>query len=81
MATPTTITFATSYRDFVTTLNKRVNEYFKTRNLSRHANPENGFGFMLKLDTETAYRFMIFASSDNTTVALRPMLVVTYENK
>lgn len=40
MATPKTITFATSYRDFATTLNKRVNEYFKTHHLSRHANAE-----------------------------------------
>jgi linoleoyl-CoA desaturase len=40
MATLKAITFATTYRDFTSTLNKRVNEYFKTRNLSRHANPE-----------------------------------------
>lgn len=40
MATPRTIRFATSYRDFATTLNIRVNEYFKKSNISRHANPE-----------------------------------------
>jgi len=40
MVTPKAITFATSYRDFAVTLNKRVNEHFKKRNISRHANPE-----------------------------------------
>jgi linoleoyl-CoA desaturase len=34
------ITFAPTNRDFASTLNKRVNEYFKTKNLSRHANAE-----------------------------------------
>src|SRR5687767_12121788 len=40
MVNPKAITFATTYRDFVGTLNKRVSEYFKDRNISRHANPE-----------------------------------------
>src|SRR5688500_4739786 len=35
-----TITFASTNRDFASTLNKRVNDYFKTKNLSRHANTE-----------------------------------------
>ena len=35
-----TITFASTNRDFASTLNKRVNDYFKTKNLSRHANAE-----------------------------------------
>lgn len=34
------LTFASRDRDFSTTLNKRVNEYFKNQNLSKHANPE-----------------------------------------
>jgi linoleoyl-CoA desaturase len=34
------LTFASRDRDFTTTLNKRVNEYFKNQNLSRHANQE-----------------------------------------
>lgn len=34
------ITFATTKRDFTTTLNKRVNEYFKLNNIDRHANRE-----------------------------------------
>lgn len=37
---PKTITFATSYRDFFSTLNMRVGEYFKTNNVSRYANGE-----------------------------------------
>jgi len=35
-----TITFANTSKDFSTTLNRRVNDYFKMHNLSRHANPE-----------------------------------------
>jgi linoleoyl-CoA desaturase len=35
-----TVTFATNHRDFSSTLNKRVNEYFKSNNVSRHANRE-----------------------------------------
>jgi linoleoyl-CoA desaturase len=34
------ITFAATNRDFSATLNKRVNEYFKNRKISRHANSE-----------------------------------------
>jgi linoleoyl-CoA desaturase len=40
MVSSKTITFATTHRDFTSTLNKRVNEYFKNNNLSRHANAE-----------------------------------------
>jgi len=34
------ITFGTSYKDFVATLNKRVANYFKTNNISKQANNE-----------------------------------------
>jgi linoleoyl-CoA desaturase len=34
------ITFAGTGRDFSTTLNKRVNEYFKNHNIARHGNTE-----------------------------------------
>jgi len=34
------ITFATSNRDFTTTLNKRVNDYFKVNGVAKHANSE-----------------------------------------
>ncbi|MCD9015173.1 fatty acid desaturase family protein [Parachryseolinea silvisoli] len=40
MATTRSLTFAATSRDFVTTLNKRVNDYFKTHDISRHANIE-----------------------------------------
>src|SRR5690348_13715008 len=40
MRTPGPIRFAASRADFFTTLNQRVNEYFKSRNISRHANAE-----------------------------------------
>lgn len=36
----TTLTFPSSQREFFATLNKRVNEYFKENNISRHANSE-----------------------------------------
>jgi linoleoyl-CoA desaturase len=36
----TTLRFANTQRDFVTTLNKRVNEYFKTNNVEKHGNRE-----------------------------------------
>jgi linoleoyl-CoA desaturase len=35
-----TLTFAVTHRDFSATLNKRVNEYFKSKKLSRYANAE-----------------------------------------
>jgi hypothetical protein len=41
-------------------------------------NPSTNFGFMLRQQTETIFRKMIFASSDNVTAALRPKLVVSY---
>jgi linoleoyl-CoA desaturase len=34
------VTFAATHRDFSSTLNQRVNEYFKVNNLSRYANTE-----------------------------------------
>jgi linoleoyl-CoA desaturase len=34
------ITFGVTNRDFTSTLNKRVNEYFRVNNISRHANAE-----------------------------------------
>lgn len=40
MVIPQAMKFATTYRDFVATLNKRVNDYFIRNNISRHANPE-----------------------------------------
>jgi len=39
-ATNKSITFGTSYKDFVATLNKRVGNYFKTNNISKQANSE-----------------------------------------
>jgi linoleoyl-CoA desaturase len=37
------ITFANSQRDFSATLNKRINDYFKTNQIDRHANAEMVF--------------------------------------
>ena len=33
-----TLTFANTHRDFISILNKRVNEHFKTNNISKHGN-------------------------------------------
>jgi linoleoyl-CoA desaturase len=38
MIKPNTLTFAKTGRDFTTTLNQRVNQYFKDNNISRHGN-------------------------------------------
>lgn len=40
MSRSITIKFSGGQRDFVTTLNKRVNEYFKTHNIARQGNTE-----------------------------------------
>ena len=42
------------------------------------ANPSVSFGFMLKLQNESPFKKLVFASSDHGTAAIRPMLVVTY---
>jgi linoleoyl-CoA desaturase len=47
-----TITFATTRRDFVTTLNKRVSEYFKANDLSRQGNSE--------MIIKTAFMFLTY---------------------
>lgn len=76
MATPTTITFATSYRDFVTTLNKRVNEYFKTRNLSRHANPEMVIKTCVMFGLYGIPYFLIVTNSVTNIAAIIALVVV-----
>jgi linoleoyl-CoA desaturase len=40
MKTSKTVTFAVTHREFYATLNKRVNEYFKSHKISRYANAE-----------------------------------------
>ena len=40
MTSNKTISFSNSHRDFTNTLNKRVNDYFKTNGISKHANSE-----------------------------------------
>jgi hypothetical protein len=42
------------------------------------ADPSNSFGFLLKLNTETPYRLLAFASSDHPNSALHPKLEITY---
>jgi hypothetical protein len=40
--------------------------------------PTHSFGFMLKLQSETVYKKLVFASSDHSNAALHPKLVVVY---
>lgn len=40
MSKSSSVTFSSNHREFFTTLNKRVNEYFKTNKIDRHANGE-----------------------------------------
>lgn len=40
--------------------------------------PSRSFGFLIRLQNETHYRNMNFASSDHPNPALHPMLVITY---
>ena len=47
-----TLTFANTNRDFVSTLNKRVNDYFRTNNISRQGNTE--------MYLKTAVMFLIY---------------------
>ena len=42
------------------------------------ADPDNSYGFQIKLVTEECYRRMVFASSDNIDPRLHPKLVVTF---
>lgn len=41
-------------------------------------NPSASFGFMLRLQNESYYRSLLFASSDNVNLQLRPKLTVVY---
>lgn len=41
-------------------------------------NPSASFGFMLRLQNESYYRSLLFASSDNVNALLRPKLTVVY---
>jgi len=40
--------------------------------------PAHSFGFMLKLQNESVYKKLVFASSDHANAGLRPKLVVVY---
>lgn len=47
-----TLKFATTRRDFVTTLNARVNDYFKSNNIARNGNSE--------MHIKTVFMFLLF---------------------
>lgn len=76
MATQKSITFATSYRDFATTLNKRVGEYFKAHNLSRHANTEMVIKTFIMFGLYMIPYFLIVTSAVTSTIGLLALVVV-----
>ena len=41
-------------------------------------NPATNFGFMFRMETEVHYRSLLFASSNHSTPALHPELIITY---
>jgi linoleoyl-CoA desaturase len=75
MTNSKTITFSNTKRDFLITLNKRVNDYFKTRGIARHGNIEmmlkTCFMFSLYL---LPYIFIVFGNI--TSIALLILLTV-----
>lgn len=76
MVAPKSITFATSHRDFAPTLNKRVNEYFKTHNLSRHANSEMIVKTFIMFGLYLIPYFLIVTSVITSTVGLIAVVIV-----
>ena len=67
MATSRSLTFATTSRDFVTTLNKRVNDYFKTHAISRHGNSEMVIKTIVMFGLYFAPYFLIITRTVNGT--------------
>jgi linoleoyl-CoA desaturase len=76
MERKTTLRFANNHRDFVATLNKRVNEYFRSKNIAKHANMEmvikTVFMFALYL---TPY-LLIVTETVTSTFLLIPLVVL-----
>lgn len=44
------------------------------------ANPSQGYGFLLKLQEESPYKLLAFASSDHPNASLHPKLEITYSH-
>jgi len=65
------ITFAVTNRDFTTTLNKRVSDYFKTTGTTRHANSEMVIKTLCMFSLYFVPYILVFTS----TVTSWPMLV------
>ena len=70
------ITFASNHREFSSTLNKRVNEYFKLNNVNRHANGEmvlkTIFMFALYIIPYT----LIVSEVASSLLALIPLVII-----
>ena len=67
------LTFAATQRDFSVTLNKRVNDYFKTNNKNKHANGE----MVIKTVVMFALYFVPYALIVGETVTAVPWLLAS----
>jgi len=68
--------FANTNRDFVTTLNKRVNEYFRENKLSRNANGEMVFKTVFMLLLYLAPYSLILSNTISSTIGLFILVVL-----
>jgi len=57
-------------QDYVINVTPLVQDIFE--------NPDNSFGFTMKIQVQQHYRAFLFASSDHPNLDLRPKLIVTY---
>jgi len=71
-----TITFSTSSKNFVATLNSRVNHYFKSHNISRHANSEMVFKTIIMFSLYFLPYSLILSSVVTGTLGLLMLVVI-----
>lgn len=70
------ITFGTSYKDFVATLNKRVGNYFKANNISKQANREMKIKTVFMFGLYLIPYFLIITSSVTNMVLLTGLALI-----
>ncbi len=70
------IRFATTNRDFSTTLNRRVGDYFKTNSIDRHANSEMVIKTIVMFSLYLVPYFLIVSNTITNVIWMLPMLIV-----
>ncbi len=70
------IAFASNNREFLATLNKRVNEYFKVNNITRHANMEMIFKTFFMFALYFVPYFLIVSNVVTNMVWLIPLVLI-----